>query len=128
MSDRKEMILKEESMPERTKELPVIAPLVDIFENDDQILLHADMPGVAKEQISVHVDNGRLEISGVRKLDTTGSEIWKEFDSVEYKRVFSVPQSIDVPKVNAELKDGVLKLYLPKAEAAKPKVIEIRSA
>jgi len=47
---------------------------------------------------------------------------------VEYRRVFSVPQTIDMDKVNAELKDGVLRLHLPKSEAAKPKQIEIKIA
>lgn len=127
MSDRQELITREETMPERSHELPTIAPLVDIFENNDEILLYADMPGVPKEQINVHVDNGKLEISGVRQLEMSGSKVWEEFGNVEYKRMFSVPQSIDVAKVNAELKDGVLKLHLPKAEAAKPRIIEIRS-
>lgn len=128
MSDKHEVISREESMPERTHELPIVAPLVDIFENNDEILLYADMPGVPKDRINVHVDNGKLEISGTRKMESSGSAIWGEFGNVEYRRMFSVPQSIDVAKVNAELKDGVLKLHLPKAEAAKPKVIEIRSA
>jgi HSP20 family molecular chaperone IbpA len=86
------------------------------------------MPGVAKDNITVNVDNGRLEISGTRKLQTKGSGSWQEFGDVEYRRVFSVPQSIDVAKVNAELKEGVLKLHLPKAEAAKPRTIEISVA
>lgn len=128
MSDKKELITREESTPERTRELPEIAPLVDIFENNNEILLYADMPGVPRDQLSVHVDNGRLEISGIRTIESTGSTVWEEFGNVVYKRVFSVPQSIAVSKVNAELKDGVLKLHLPKAEEAKPKVIEIRSA
>jgi HSP20 family molecular chaperone IbpA len=99
--------------------------MVDIFENDDEILLHADMPGVTKDNITVNVDNGRLEISGTRRLQTKGSCSWQEFGDVEYRRVFSVPQSIEVAKVNAELKEGVLKLHLPKAEAAKPRNIKI---
>jgi HSP20 family molecular chaperone IbpA len=83
------------------------------------------MPGVTKDNITVNVDNGRLEISGTRRLQTKGSCSWQEFGDVEYRRVFSVPQSIEVAKVNAELKEGVLKLHLPKAEAAKPRNIKI---
>ncbi|MGW8194684.1 MAG: Hsp20/alpha crystallin family protein [Desulforhopalus sp.] len=114
-------------MAERRQGLPTIAPIVDIYENEDEILLLADMPGVTKDKITVNVDNGKLEISGVRNLESKGVENWQEFGDVEYRRVFSVPQSIDVAKVNAELKDGVLKLNLPKAESAKPRTIEIRS-
>jgi HSP20 family molecular chaperone IbpA len=128
MSERKDITTRQESMPERNSEIPTIAPLVDIFENDDEILLHADMPGVNKEDITINIDNGRLELAGVRKTETSGASGWEEFGDVEYQRAFSVPQSIDVGKVNAELSDGVLKLHLPKAEAAKPRTIEIKTA
>lgn len=126
MNNTSEMVAREERMPERARELSTVAPLVDIYENDDEILLHADMPGVSKENVTVNVDNGRLEISGMRKVSASGSVGWQEFGDVEYRRVFSVPQTIDVDKVNAELRDGVLRLHLPKAEAAKPRVIEIK--
>lgn len=126
--NEREMIKKEESMPERRHEIPAIAPYVDIFENDNEILLQADMPGVDKKDITVGVDNGKLSLGGVRKLETTGAPQWQEFESVEYQRTFSVPQSINVEKIVAELKDGVLCLHLPKSEKAKPRQIEIKAA
>ena len=125
MSDTKEIIKREETLPERSRPIPAVAPVVDIYENDDEILLHADMPGVAKEDVTVNVDNGKLAISGVRRFKASGAVNWEEFGEVEYQRTFSVPQAVDVAKVNAELKDGVLKLHLPKSEAAKPRRIEI---
>lgn len=112
-------------MLEKSLELPKVAPAVDIYENEDEILLHADMPGVIRENVSVNVDNGKLEISGIRKLAKKGNDTWQEFTDVEYRRVFAVPQSIVVGKVHAELKEGVLKLHLPKAEEAKPRTIKI---
>lgn len=127
MRETTEITKRAETMAEKRQGLPTIAPIVDIYENEDEILLLADMPGVTKDKITVNVDNGKLEISGVRNLESKGVENWQEFGDVEYRRVFSVPQSIDVAKVNAELKDGVLKLNLPKAESAKPRTIEIRS-
>ncbi len=128
MSETRELVKRKESVPaERSRELPAVAPLVDIYENDDEILMHADMPGVNKDDITVNIDNGKLTLSGVRKIDATGAALWEEFGSVEYHRTFSVPQSIDVDKVHAELKDGVLRLHLPKSEAAKPRQIEIRA-
>lgn len=126
MSENKEITKREDTALERSRQIPAIAPVVDIFENDEEILLHADMPGVVKEDITIHVDNGKLAITGVRNLGTTGVANWEEFGNVEYQRTFSVPQTIDVAKVNAELKDGVLRLHLPKSEAAKPRVIEIK--
>ena len=128
MNKNMEVTKRTEDMVEKQQDLATLAPVVDIYENDEEILLHADMPGVTKDKIVVNVDNGKLEISAVRNLQTKGVESWQEFGDVEYKRVFSVPQTIDVAKVNAELKEGTLKLHLPKAEAAKPRTIEIRSA
>ncbi|MFZ5764889.1 MAG: Hsp20/alpha crystallin family protein [Thermodesulfobacteriota bacterium] len=128
MSDGKEIAKREETMMERSREIPVIAPLVDIYENEDEILLHADMPGVDKKNIAINIDNGKLVLSGVRQMEASGAANWAEFGDVEYQRTFSVPQAIDVDKVNAELKDGVLRLHLPKSEAAKPRRIEIKAA
>ncbi len=125
MNETTDLTTKKENMLEKRRELPKFAPAVDIYENEDEILLHADMPGVVKENVTVNVDNGRLEISGTRKLDKKGNDAWQEFADVEYRRVFSVPQSIDVGKVHAELKEGVLRLHLPKAESAKPRTIKI---
>ena len=128
MSDRKDIAKKEEKNIEKTRKLRSAIPAVDIYENDDEILLHADMPGVVKEDVSVNIDNGTLSLSSVRRFDNKGVSNWEEFSDVEYVRSFSVPQSIDVERVEAELKDGVLKLYLPKSEGAKPKMIEIKAA
>lgn len=128
MSDTKELVKREESLPERSREIPAVAPLVDIYENDDEILLHVDMPGVDKKDITVNIDNGRLALGGVRKVETSGATQWEEFGDVEFQRTFSVPQTIDAEKIDAELKDGVLRLHLPKSEAAKPRQIEIKTA
>ncbi len=128
MSEKANITTREESLPERSNDLPTIAPVVDIYENDDEILLHADMPGVSKEDIAVNVDNGKLDISGIRKMEAAGVANWEEFGNVEYRRSFSVPQTIDVGKVAAKLEGGVLKLHLPKSEAAKPRLIEVKAA
>jgi HSP20 family molecular chaperone IbpA len=127
MSDEKELVKSEKDMVEKSRPVSTVTPVVDIYENDDEILLHADMPGVEKDKITVNVDNGTLTITGVREIETKGVATWEEFGNVEYKRNFSVPQTIDVSKVDAELKDGVLRLHLPKSEAAKPRQIEIKT-
>ena len=128
MSDSKDIAKREEKAIEKTRELRSAIPTVDIYENDNEILIHADMPGVKKEDVSVNIDNGTLSLSGVRRFDNKGASKWEEFSDVEYVRSFSVPQTIEVERVEAELKDGVLKLHLPKSEAAKPKMIEIKAA
>lgn len=128
MAETKDIVKAEEKNIEKTRELIEATPAVDIYENNDEILLYADMPGVVKENISVNIHNGTLALSGIRDLAHEGAVTWEEFGNIEYVRSFSVPQSIDIEKVEAELKDGVLKLHLPKGEAAKPRQIEIKAA
>ena len=125
--DGKDLTKREQGAVESTRNLRQVTPLVDIYENDDEILLHAEMPGVKKDDIMVNIDNGNLTLSGVRTLTMEGAAEWEEFDNVEYQRAFSVPQTIEVSKVKAELKDGILALHLPKSEAAKPRQIEIKA-
>lgn len=127
MSDSTELVTRNEQTGDLVHQLPVIAPAVDIFENETEILLHADMPGVKKDDIVINIDNGKMTLSGTRRLPGTGAVTWREFADTEYRRTFSVPQSIDVNKVHAELKDGVLRLHLPKSEAARPRQIEIKA-
>jgi HSP20 family protein len=127
MSERQDLTVKEEALSQRKEQIPMVAPLVDILENENEILLYADMPGVDKKNITINIDNGRLALSGIREVKTVGAVTWEEFGDVEFRRTFSVPQTIDVAKVNAELKEGVLLLHLPKSEAAKPRQIEIKA-
>jgi HSP20 family molecular chaperone IbpA len=128
MSNGKELVNSNEELKDSGKVMRQIAPLVDIFENDDEILLHADMPGVAKENISINIEGGKLRLEGSRTLPKKGALSWEEFGDIKYLRTFSVPGTINIDKVNAELRDGVLQLHLPKSEAAKPRQIEIRTA
>lgn len=123
-----EIIKREEKNIEKPREFFEEVPAVDVYENENEILLHSDMPGVLKEDIVINIDNGTLSLSGVRKIHPKGVAAWEEFGNVRYARKFSVPPTIDVAKVEADLKDGVLKLHLPKAQAAKPRRIEIKSA
>jgi HSP20 family molecular chaperone IbpA len=127
MSERQDLSVREEALSERSRQIPTVAPMVDILENENEILLFADMPGVDKKDISINIDNGRLALSGIREVKPVGAVTWEEFADVEYRRTFSVPQTIDVAGVNAELKEGVLLLHLPKSESAKPRQIEIKA-
>jgi HSP20 family molecular chaperone IbpA len=128
MNENRAVMTNKESLMQPDTDTLILTPIVDIYENDEEILLHAEMPGVTKDGITVNIDNGSLEITGMRKVETSGATSWQEFGDVLYKRVFSVPQTIDTSKVNAELKEGVLQLHLPIAETAKPRKIEIHTA
>ena len=74
----------------------------------------------------VRAVRGQLTLVGNRQLQEVKGPLLEEFGSAQFRRVFSVPQGIDLSKVDAELTDGVLKLHLPKSEAVKPRKIEIR--
>jgi len=127
MSESTELVTRNEQAGTLAHQVPIATPAVDVFENEGEILLHADMPGVLKDQISINIDNGKMTLSGTRRLQIAGAVTQREFSDTEYRRTFSVPQSIDVNKVHAELKDGVLRLHLPKSESAKPRQIEIKA-
>ena len=116
----------EKTIPEKSQKLTALAPNVDIYENSDEILLYADLPGVKKEDITIDLDNGQLTLIGNRYMELEKDMQLEEFGSSQFRRIFSVPQGIDLAKVDAELNDGVLKLHLPKSEAVKPRRIEIR--
>lgn len=111
---------------EKPEKLTVLIPSVDIYENSDEYLVYADLPGVTKEDVSIDLDNGQLTLIGNRYVEADKGQLTAEFGSARYRRVFSVPQGIDLARVDAELTDGVLKLHLPKSEAVKPRKIEIR--
>jgi HSP20 family molecular chaperone IbpA len=99
--------------PEAVRQRPAVAPVVDVFENKDEVLLVADLPGVNTDGLRVDVEEERLVIEG-RRGD------W------DYRRAFVMPDGIERDKIAAELKDGVLRLHLPKAAAVKPRRIEIK--
>lgn len=105
------------------------APLVDITEDDKEYLIKAELPEVKKDEVKVTVENGVLTITGERKFEK--EEKGKKYHRVErafgsFVRSFTLPDDADANKVNAEFKDGVLKVHVAKSEAAKPKQIEVK--
>lgn len=104
-------------------------PDVDIVELENEILLTAELPGVKKEDIKISVHDGELVLSG--KKDAPATEKSDCYHCSEryygaFERKFTLSSAIDSAKIKAEFKDGVLKMFLPKAEEAKPKQIEIK--
>ena len=105
------------------------APPVDIFENANQeIVLRAELPGVAKEDIDLRVENNTLTLKGERKRETEVKQ--EQYHRVErsygtFSRSFSLPSRIDTEKVRADFKDGVLTITLPVREEAKPRQISV---
>jgi len=101
---------------------------VDIFESATELVLLADMPGVAIENVDIDLDNDQLTIRGsVPVEDDKGTVLLREYSVGDYYRQFTLSNIIDRNKIEASMKDGVLKVVLPKAEAAKPRKITVRA-
>ena len=105
-----------------------VAPMVDIYETNDDYYLIANMPGVAKEDVKVKLEEGDLVIMGrVNFLGEMKKKyIMKEIDSSNYFRKFKLSDSVDEDKIDAKLENGRLFVFLPKVERVKPKTIEIK--
>ena len=122
---KKEMAEVEQA--ERTRAGKTFIPATDIIETDNQILLYADMPGVDKNSIKVTLENNVLTIEGQVKREQPKdmTVVYSEYEVGDYYRSFTLGDAIDRSKIEANYKDGVLKLTLPKAEEAKARTIEV---
>jgi len=105
----------------------VARPRVDILETEHEVLLLADMPGVKPTDVDVRFENGELTIHGRRTPSNVGRRrvLW-EYEPAHYHRAFRLAEDIAADRIEAELKNGVLAVHLPKAEAAKPRRIAVR--
>ncbi|WP_339132816.1 MAG: Hsp20/alpha crystallin family protein [Candidatus Electrothrix sp. GW3-4] len=102
-------------------------PVVDIEETDGAFIVHAELPGVAKDDVQVNIENGVLTIKGEKKTrseDTKRHRVECVYGS--FLRSFTLPQDVDVEQVEAAYKNGILDLTIPKQEQAKPKQIEVK--
>jgi HSP20 family protein len=109
--------------------VPEWAPAVDIIEDEKEYLIKVELPEVQKDDVKVTVEGGALTIRGERK--TEKEQKGRKFHRIEryygsFERNFSVPDDADDSKVNAEFKDGVLRVHLAKSEKARPKQIEVK--
>jgi HSP20 family protein len=104
------------------------SPAVDVLEKEGEIILRADLPGLDPKDVEIQVENGTLTVKGERKFESEVKE--DNFHRVEraygsFVRSFSLPQSVDREKVEAEYRNGVLEVKLPKRPEAKPKQIKV---
>jgi HSP20 family molecular chaperone IbpA len=118
------------STTEQTKPGPIFTPAVDIFETEEELTLLADMPGVKAGDLNIDLREGTLTLSGeAESQEGSGeTEVFREYRTGRYFREFTVSEMIDQAKIEAELRDGVLRLKLPKAEAAKPRQITVKAS
>ncbi len=102
---------------------------VDIREDENQIVIKADVPGMEQKDINVNVDNGQLTISGERKFnDEENKDNYHRLERAygKFSRSFSLPNTTDTGKISAAYTNGVLEVTLPKLEEAKPRSIQVK--
>ena len=109
---------------------PVFMPPADIYETKDSIVVLTEMPGVSSEGVDISLERRVLTIRGrSASQDHSGYQrVYNEYSDGDYERVFTLSENIDRDRIEATLKDGVLQLVLPKAEAAKARKIELKSS
>lgn len=106
-----------------------IRPAVNIIETEEGLVLTADIPGAAKENLDVNVEKGILTISAPVQHKMAGTRTYREFELTgSYYRQFTIPESLDHEKAKAEYANGILALRVPRAQAAKPKRIAVKVA
>jgi len=104
-------------------------PRVDILETEDELTLLADMPGVKPDDVDVRFENGELVLHGRCQDRHEGVQfLYAEYGVGDFYRAFTINQDVDPSKISAELKNGVLTVHLPKAEAVKPRKITVQGA
>ena len=104
-----------------------IKPAVNIIESPEGLILTADIPGAAKENLDINVEKGILTISAPASRTMPGTPGYTEFELTAYYRQFSLPESLDHEKATADFANGILTLKVPKAEVAKPRRIEVKA-
>jgi HSP20 family protein len=114
---------------EPRRDQPFVVPPVDVFENEAGITLLADLPGVSRDRLGVRVDGESLtvEASAVTAQPEGMELVYGEAQYPSYRRQFTLSRELDTSRIEATLKDGVLKLTIPKMEEAKPRRIEVRA-
>ncbi|MGD0819134.1 MAG: Hsp20/alpha crystallin family protein [Desulfomonilia bacterium] len=119
---------QEAALAERTKDRLTYNPAVDILEDADNLYIYADMPGADDKSVNVSLENDVLTIEAQAqdvsfdKHDVT----YAEYGVGDYYRAFTLNETVDRDKIEARMKNGVLNIVLPKAEAVKPRSIPIK--
>lgn len=123
MNEQNGVTRQEEASPGEA----LLLPPVDVVEDEGGITLYADLPGVARENLDLHVDgenlfiDGKISLEMPKEMEATHVEVARS----RYRRVFALSREFDTGKLTADLKQGVLTVRIPKAEHAKPRRIEI---
>jgi HSP20 family protein len=134
MADQKSLNVQKQEIlsgeeTERTRECACYVPRTDIFETDQEIILFADMPGVSSTDLDVTLEKNILTISGNNETQIPQGYTldFQEYEPGDYQRRFTLSEEIDREKIEATMKNGVLRLTLPKLGPAKTKKINVKA-
>jgi HSP20 family protein len=118
---------QEQGQPQRRQETAAMTPRVDVLEDESGITLLADLPGVARDSLEIHIEGDSLTIEGTVTAATPESmeAAYAEVRVPRYRRSFSLSRELDGGRIEAQLKDGVLRLRIPKQEHAQPRRISV---
>jgi len=115
--------------PEPTYGARHFTPRVDILETDKELTLFAEMPGVRPEDVNLRYENGELVLHGKVQPRPAGKPmLLHEYEDGDFYRVFRIDESVDATKIEAEARNGVLTVHLPKVEAVRPRQINVKPA
>ena len=127
MSQDNSISTNKQSTAEPTTTRPVIAPAVDIYENEREYLVLADLPGVPHDGVQIRFENGELSLDARRQDERADDYVGNEIQLADYRRLFRIPETVDSEKIDAKLVHGVLHLVLPKASKARPRQISVKA-
>jgi HSP20 family protein len=119
-----------ERRAEGTRNVPVFVPAADIYETKDALVLSLEMPGVNPDAVNITLEKRVLTITGrSRSISPEGYSLTHhEYRDGDYERAFTVSEAIDADNIQAELKDGVLRVTLPKSQPAPAKTIQVKAS
>jgi HSP20 family molecular chaperone IbpA len=112
--------------PARAATTRAIRPRVDIYETDNSFVLLADMPGVEPQGLDVEAERNLLVIRGHCAAPETAPD-YQEFELGDYHRAFTLSEDLDTDRITATLREGVLRVEIPKSPQAQPKKIPVRA-
>ena len=104
-------------------------PAVTVYETPEEYVFQAELPGWTRDEVSINFENHTLTLSGKRDLQNVDGRQYHRVEGFygQFSRSFTVPGIVDSTRVEAEMKDGVLAIHLPKREDAKPRQIEVKT-
>ena len=127
--NKSQELTQTKAAPATAADTRFIVPRVDVLEDDSGITLLADLPGVPKERLELKVEGDTLLVEGVvsTPMPPQLQSIYAEVRVPRYRRTFTLSRELDSARIEANLKDGVLNLLIPKQEHARPRRIEVRA-